>query len=465
MNNVFTYPREKFETERLDKKRITDLISKHRGREAERLERNMCYYDGKHEIQSKHRKKSAPNHRPVCNHAKDISDTASGYFMGNPITYEQGKGEDEKDITPLTDAFDRACMDDVDQDHALQLSIFGCSYEYIYAAEGQADLKAKSLDPRNAFIVYDDTIEQKELFGVYYYVKRDDVSDKMSYAATVCTDTEIFEFVLYPSTDDLSEEKDRTPHNLGFVPIVEFKNNKFCIGDFEQQIGLIDAYNTLMADRVNDKEQFIDAILVIYGAILGDSPKESKEAHDQLARDKLLELAPDARAEYLTRTFDENGVETLRKALKEDIYTFSHVPNLTDEKFAGNSSGVAMEYKLIGLEMLTKIKERYYRKALRKRIEIFCYFLALKAQTVEPAMVKPTFSRALPKNLLEIAQMISTLKDSVSKKTLIKLLPFVEDPDGEVKAVEKEGEESVKRQQKLFALTANDPQDDGEDDE
>ena len=59
--------------------------------------------------------------------------------------------------------------------------------------------------------------------------------------------------------------------------------------------------------------------------------------------------------------------------------------------------------------------------------------------------------------------MISTLKDSVSKKTLIKLLPFVEDPDGEVEAVEKEGEESIKRQQKLFAVAANEPPDGGED--
>lgn len=465
MNHIFTYPKEKFEKDGIDKKKVTELIAKHRSAEVNRLKRNMQYYDGQHEIVSKVRKKDAPNHKPICNHAKDISDTASGYFMGAPITYEQGKGEDETDITPLIEAFERACMDDVDQDHALQLSIFGCSYEYIYAAEGEAELNVKSLDPRNCFLVYDDTIEQKELFGVYYDVKKDDINNLISYVATVCTDTEIFSFVLYPSSGDLSVRQKCRPHNLGFVPLIELKNNKFCIGDFEQQIGLIDAYNVLMADRINDKEQFIDAILVIYGAILGDEPEESKAAHERLVRDKLLELPPDARAEYLIRTFDENGVETLRKALKEDIYTFSHVPNLTDEKFAGNSSGVAMEYKLIGLEMLTKIKERYYRKAVRKRIRIFCHFLSLKAQAVDPAMIKPAFSRALPKNLLEIAQMIATLKDSVSRKTLIKLLPFVEDPDGEVEAVDQENEDSVKRQQKLFAATANTPPDHSEDDE
>ena len=279
MNNIFTYPREKFETAGLDKKMITALISKHRAVEVERLRKNKAYYDGAHAIQGSKRQQGAPNQKPVCNHARDISDTASGYFMGSPISYESK--DKETDIAKLTGAFSRADVDDVDQDNALLLSIYGCSYEYIYAAEDAAELKVKNLNPENTFIVYDDTIEHKELFGVYYYVKKDDVNNLESYVATVCTDTYIYNFVLYPFAPQGVEplqSKEPEKHNLGYVPIVEYKNNKFCIGDFEQQIGLIDAYNTLMADRVNDKEQFIDAILVIYGQILGDTEEETEEA-------------------------------------------------------------------------------------------------------------------------------------------------------------------------------------------
>lgn len=464
MDNTFTYPREVFEQQGLNREMITTLISKHRSTEAERLRKNKAYYDGKHVIRDNERKKDgAPNQKPVCNHAKDISDTASGYFMGNPISYESK--DKELEIDKLIQAFNRADVDDVDQDNALLLSIYGCSYEYVYAAEGEAELNVKNLGPENTFIVYDDTIEHRELFGVYYHVKKDDVRNLETYVATVCTDAHVHEFILYPSAPQRTEfgqSKEPVPHNLGHVPIVEYKNNKFCIGDFEQQIGLIDAYNTLMADRVNDKEQFIDAILVIYGAILGDDEQESAKARERLKKKKLLELPEDAKAEYLIRTFDEAGVETLRKALKEDIYTFSHVPNLTDENFAGNSSGVAMEYKLLGLEMLTKIKERYYRKALKKRLKLFCHFLGLKAVELDAGSIAPTFSRALPKNLAEIANMIATLSDSVSKKTLIKLLPFVEDPDSEVEAVEQEKEKAVERQQKLFEQTVNSPPDDDE---
>lgn len=244
-------------------------------------------------------------------------------------------------------------------------------------------------------------------------------------------------------------------HNFGEIPLIEYDNNKYQIGDFEQQIPLIDAYNKLTSDRVNDKEQFIDAILALYGVSLGDGD-EGTQAAKRLRQMKLLELPEDAKAEYLTRQMDENGAEILRKALKEDIYTFSHVPNLTDENFAGNSSGVAMEYKLLGLEMITKTKERYYRKGLRKRIRLFSNFLGLMNIRVEAMSIVPVFSRSLPKNLLELAQVVGNLKGTVSQKTLLTLLPFVEDVDSEIEELEEEKQAGMEEQQNILWQTVND---------
>lgn len=76
-----------------------------------------------------------------------------------------------------------------------------------------------------------------------------------------------------------------------------------------------------------------------------------------------------------------------------------------------------------------------------------------------------TFSRALPKNLLELAQIVANLKDNVSAKTLLKLLPFVEDPDYEIKEVEKQKAEEVKRQKELFGQGFNEPPEFGDEEE
>ena len=477
MDVMLTYDREAMDG--LGSAAVLQLIAKHIADQVPEYDKNMDYYLGEHEILNNQRPEAdAPNAQPVCNHAKDISDTASGYFLGSPITYSLvGDYADDPKKQEAFDQFldyiDYATTDDDDQENALMLSICGKTYEYIYAAEDEAWLQEKPIDPQNAFLVYDQSIEHKPLFGVYYYEKKSDLDsqeeeeeDMINFL--VMTETELRYYEAPMDSEDEIAPYEVQPHNLGYIPLVEYKNNRFAIGDFAQQIGLIDAYNTMTADRINDKEQFIDAILAIYGAVLGDTEAESQEAMSDLQANKLLELPIDAKAEYLVRQLDEGGMETLRKALKEDIYTFSHVPNLTDENFVGNSSGVAMEYKLLGLEMLTKIKERWYRRGLRDRIKIFCHYLGLKGIELEPGDIEVTFSRGLPKNLLEISQIIGNLTGEVSQKTLLGLLPFVEDPDAEIEALAAEKEQSLATQQAFFGSTIeegseNDPPETGDD--
>lgn len=453
----FTYPAAEYDETHLDKLRILRLIEKHRAFAGEKA-KNEQYYEGKHKPANVAKGKQVS---VTCNHAKDIADTATGYFMGNTITYSN---TGDTDINPLLEAFDDADVDETDADNALDMSIFGLTYEYVYAAEGEPKPKTKNVSPLNTFIVVDDSIEERELFGVYYYEKKDDSRDISRYVATVCTENFIYEMEIDTALNDhLFASEEPKPHNFGMVPFVEYLNNKYAIGDFEQQMSLIDAYDILMGDRVTDKEQFIDAILVLYGALLGDDEEETEEAQKDLRKNKLLQLPADAKAEYLSHQLDEDGVEVLRKAIKEDIYNFSHVPNLTDENFAGNSSGVAMEHKLLGLEMLTKTKERYYRKGLKKRIALFCNFLNLVAMQQDATSVVPTFSRSLPKNLQEIAQTLYNLKDLVSMETLLKQIPFVEDVNSEMQKVKEQKLESVKMQQEMFAEGANNPPEETED--
>ena len=450
MDVILTYDKEKMDA--LSSADVLQLITKHMTTVVPDYQKNMHYYLGKHAILDNKRATSdAPNAKPVCNHAKDIADTASGYFLGAPITYKVAGDADDRTkqaFNALEQYMDFATCDDDDQENALMLSICGKTYEYVYAAEDESYLKEKPIDPQNAFIVYDQSIEHAPLFGVYYYTKKSDIvsqeekQEDLIYFL-VMTETELKYYVAPAGSEESVPPYEVQQHNLGHVPLVEYKNNSFAIGDFAQQIGLIDAYNTMTADRINDKEQFIDAILAVYGALLGDTPKESAEAMQELKQNKLLELPADAKAEYLVRQLDESGMETLRQALKEDIYTFSHVPNLTDQNFVGNSSGVAMEYKLLGLEMLTKIKERWYRRGLRDRLKLFCDYIAIKGYQLDPSDIEIAFSRGLPKNLLEISQIVNNLADDVSRRTLLAQIPFVEDPDAEITALEQQNAQTI----------------------
>ena len=128
-------------------------------------------------------------------------------------------------------------------------------------------------------MVKDDSIEENELFAVYYYVRKDDSEtasralhgNRADYRITSMSWT----FSMTTKYHRLTTEP-AVPHYLGEIPIIEYLNNKLAIGDFELQIPLIDAYNVLMSDRVTDKEQFIDAILAIYGTLLADEEIEDE---------------------------------------------------------------------------------------------------------------------------------------------------------------------------------------------
>ena len=460
---IFTIPREKFDERAPDKRIIRQLISKHISKVGD-LKKNMAYYQGKHKILEDAKREN----RLVCNHAKDISDTASSYFIGNPVTYKS-----DADIKDLTDSLETAGADETDGDNGLDLSIYGLAYEYVYVKENENNLLTKNLSPENTFMVKDDSIEENELFAVYYYVRKDDSgTGPEHYIATVLTPNYKYELDIQNNEVPQLTTELPVPHYLGEIPIIEYLNNKLAIGDFELQIPLIDAYNALMSDSITDKEQFIDAILAIYGTLLSDEDEPGTEEEDQnikkakerLKKYKVLEMPDTAKAEYLTRTFDESGVEILKKAIEQDIHKFSHIPCMSDESFGGNVSGVAMEFKLLGMENITKIKTRYYRKGLRKRIRIFCNYLALHGKSVDPAGITMTFTRALPKNLLEISQIVANLWGKVSRKTLLSQVPFVDDVDEELKALDEETEENLKRQQEVFGMQENTPPQDGNPD-
>lgn len=408
------------------------LAKLHKERTHERYDRLERYYEDEHDILARKKRSVLANNKLVCNHASYITNTAVGYFAGNPVKYS---GED---IEPLTDLLKYADSAVQDTDLALKASIYGVAYEFIYLdRDGRPKLCAPH--PKQAFVIYDDTVEQRPLAGVYYYELQDSITgEKNGYAFYLCDEKTVRRF-----TTDIGfasvRAVEESPHALGGVPLIEIYNNAVCKGDFEPVISLIDAYNILQSDRLNDKEQFVEAILLIKGFTLGDDNAEKSETYKAIRENGLLEVDADGSAQWLTRQFDENSVEVLRRSVEQDIHKFANVPCMTDSAFGGNVSGVAIRYKLLGFETITKIKERYFREGLNERLRLFCNYLKLTGKgDIDSTQVNVQFTRALPVNELEKAELVTALRDSVPLETLLAQLPFVDDPDAAAEQVKSE---------------------------
>lgn len=428
---------------------IKNCIAEHQV-SIERLNTLDNYYRGKHSIlQRTLSSDSLPNNKLVANHAKYITDIAVGYVAGDPVKYEG------KQIGDILDVYKKIDIVSHDSELAKDLSMFGYGLElYFMTSDANPIPKVTVIDPRSIFLVVDDTVEYKSLFGVHYYPKRDVNNQVIGFNVNIYTKGFITKYFVKDLNSENYEIKDQLQHYFDGVPIVEFWNNEEQQGDFEQQISLIDAYNVLMSDRVNDKEQLVDAILMTKGVSLGDTADEAALTIKLLKEYKVLELpvGQDADAKWLVKNLTESDVEVLRNAIRDDIHQFAMVPNLTDENFAANASGVAMKYKLLGLEQLAKIKERYFVQGLRERLKLFANILKVKGKAVDVSDVTITMTRNLPANDLETSQMITSLKGSVSTQTLISQLSFIDDPAEEIKALDAEKEADIERNQKAFGM-------------
>ena len=117
---------------------------------------------------------------------------------------------------------------------------------------------------------------------------------------------------------------------------------------------------------------------------------------------------------------------------------------MSDENFASNLSGIAIKFKLQGMENITSIKESKFRKGLMKRIELLVHFLKLKTNTdFTYTEIVPIFTRNMPANDSETVSMVKSLYGIISDETLLAQLPFVEDIQKELEALKKQKENTL----------------------
>ena len=389
-----------------------------------RLLRLYDAYAGKGAITRRVRSAGLPNNRLSHAFARYITTMATGYLVGRPVQYG---GEEQEGVARLR-ALLRACdVDSVDAELARDASICGKGVCIVYTDE-RANPRAATLDPRQAFVVYDDTVEHRPLMGIHFYARRGEDGRTEGMHIVVYTRGERLHWTSRTSTAP-SGEPEREASFLGGVPMIEFWNNAQESGDFEPVLSLIEAYDQLESDRMNDKQQFTDAILLLTGCVLeNDDPDDARSPAQKLIEEKTLSLPDtDAKAQWLVKQSDEAGTEIFKNALRADIHKMSMVPDLTDAQFAGNSSGVAMRYKLLGLEQLTADKERWFREGLRSRLRLFARYMQLTAMgEIDPERVTMTFTRSLPVNESEAAEMVAMLHGIVPDEVLFTQLPFME---------------------------------------
>lgn len=406
------------------------LIRRHENK-AEHFNRLYDYYRGRHAILDRRRNsKNAANNRIVCNHAKYIVDIATAYIAGNPLKYEASEGFD---IESVKNEYFEQSISRVDSEIVKKTGIYGRAYELIYS-DSESKPRSAYISPHRAFVVYGDDCAKEPLFGVYYYKTFDINGNVTGVVCNVYDNDSIYCYEGYTDSWEAMSLVSEAPHYFSGVPLVEYVNNEEKTGDYESVTTLIDAYNELQSDRVNDKEDFVDAFLFLRGLDM------DSETAKKLKEERILLGVEDSDAKYLNKIMTESDIKVLRDDLKEDIHRFSMVPDLSDESFGNNLSGVAIRYKILAFEQMIKNKEASLKPSFERRFELYGNYLAVKSNTrkVPKHKIDIIFTHNLPSNNLETAQTMNYLKDDLSLATKLGQFDFITDAEEEARLVEEE---------------------------
>lgn len=373
--------------------------------------------------------KSKPNNKIANAYASYITDTLVGYFIGEPISYTSNDDTLLQDLSMIFEYNDEA---DENAELAKNASIYGVAYEMLYLSEEDKMIRFKSLNPKEIIPIFDKTVEQNLMAVIRYYDDYDVVDDK-TYTLVEVIDNAMVRRYKMDNSFLLLEEY---PHYFGMVPIAIFKNNEEERGDFEAVISLIDAYDKMESDTLNDFEYFVDAYLALYGYTA------TSEDVAQMKEDRILLMDQGTGAEWLIKQTSDTYVENMKNRLDADIHKFAKCPNMADKEFASNASGVAIKFKLLGTENLVSIKERKFKRGLQQRLELMSMINSVLREGFDWRGIDIIFTRNVPSNDTDIANMVNTLKDIVSEETLLAQIPFVENVQDELERLKQEREEN-----------------------
>lgn len=395
------------------------------------MEKYKNYYDGIQLILNKeYADKSKPCNKTVINYCKNIVDSYCGY-LATPgyISYSSNQ-----DINEIMDILKYNDYQAEDSDFLLDALIYGRAAELMYI-DNSGKTRFRTINPTQCFGVYDDSLTGDLLFFVRMYPVNDwDNSNKFNVDVYSDYDVKHYTMLGHTGKPTFVEQKvhffSQCPANIFYLP--DEKSIFDCV------ISLQDSVNELLSAEIDDFSAFCDAYLVLEGV---DADEEDIAA---MKANRVLIVPEGAKASYLTKSAQDAQTENILKRLHDSIYRVAQCPDFSSESFVGGvSSGIAIQYRLTGMETRAGKVEALMKKALLRRIEIICGIASLKLGEEVFTDVNIDFKRNIPEDITSTINMINSLKGTVSDNTLLAQLPFIEDVEAELEAVTEQKEKNM----------------------
>lgn len=353
------------------------------------------------------------NNKIVVNRSREIVRKSVSYFLGEPVTYTLKKNQS----TPLQVGFDALAMfleDEAktsqDMDIGYWAAICGTAYRLVLPnPDVEVDgtpFKIATCDPRKTFIVYSADVLQRPLFS--------GVMNPIYNASGVITgydhwiyDKEYeyrFESIGNIPMSGTMVFQGKTQRITSENPIIEYVNNQFRVGDFEPVLGLLNALNLSLSDRVNAIEQAVGSILVFIDC----EPDEG--GTEKIKQKGTLGIKSNGNGnveiKYVTPELSQKDAQIAESTINAYIEAVTGIPSRNDNGGGGGDTGDAVFLRdgFQDLELVARDKERSFKMSERKLIRILSKILSTYGYIIDSREIEINCIRNRVTNILNKSQ-------------------------------------------------------------
>lgn len=372
------------------------------------------YYRGEQSVDKGETVRGRPDNRLRAPFPRYITEVHTGYFLGLPPTVAYGGAAGAR-YAALSRELD---LPHLYFDLGRDLSICGAGFALVWAERG--GVKVCRCDPCGCFAIRSGDAGAPLLAAVRLFA-----SGRGETRGVLYTAERLVPFVWDGTGVTLGAAEENLLHT---IPLLPFYNNCQGVGDFAMVTGLVDAYNVLLSGALDDMQSVANAFLALYG-MQGTTQRDIEQAN----RSRILSLSEGGRAEFVVKNLNHEALGQLEVNLRRSILQLSMTPDLCDEHFAGNSSGVALQYKLWGIEQVRAAKERTFTDGLRALLAVLTEGERLLGRSVDLTGGEVTFYKNLPQDNAALAETLISLSPLLSRQTILENLPWVADAQEELR--------------------------------
>jgi SPP1 family phage portal protein len=276
----------------------------------------------------------------VENHAAEITQFTSGYFLGEPVTYVR-RGDRQNTSEEIGTLNDYMFFEDKashDKDMATWMAIGGVGYRMVlpdkstHLGEDEAPFEIDTPDPRYTFVVYHSGFGHRRVMGVRQ-IYREKGPDHLELVCCGYTPTHYFEV----ENTQLTVWKE---HNLGDIPIFEYRLNMARMGSFEPAVPMLDAINTIMSNRVDGVEQFVQSFLKFVNCEVDDEKVTKLQELGAI----MIKSAPGVNADVsiVSQELNQQQTQTLVDYLYDQVLVICGMPTSTKGGASTSDTGQAV---------------------------------------------------------------------------------------------------------------------------